>query len=155
MDEIFGLIDSLEATILEGKKLPFSDKVILEEHKILELVDKIRLIIKTNGSIVKRSVDLTKRSESESIAQEMIEPKVVIPQTPTARAQSDKDLQEAKQEAEKIKAGAHEYADYVMANLQLLVTKMQTNLVKAEKTITDSRALLERNPKSPNEGRQS
>ncbi len=155
MDEIFGLIDSLEATILEGKKLPFSDKVILEEHKILQLVDKIRLIIKSNGTIVKRSVDLTKRSEPDTIPQEVIPPKVVIPQTPTARAQSDKYLQDAKEESEKIKAGAHEYADYVMANLQLLVTKMQTNLVKAEKTITDSRALLERNPKSHNEGPQS
>lgn len=127
MDEIFGLIDSLEAVILEGKKVPFSDKIMVEEHRVLQMIDKMRLVIKSNGSIIKRSIDLTKKEEPV---------KVHVPPTATQQAASEL-------EAEKIKQGAHEYADYVMANIQLMITKMQTNLVKAEKVITESRSMID------------
>ena len=125
MDEIFGLIDALEAVVLEGKKVPFSDKIMVEEHRLLQMIDKMRLVIKSNGSIIKRSIDLTKKEEAK--------PKVEPQKT---------DQVTAELEAEKIKKGAQEYADYVMANIQLMITKMQTNLVKAEKIITDSRSMI-------------
>ena len=31
LSEVLGIVDSLEATILESKKLPFSDKIIINE----------------------------------------------------------------------------------------------------------------------------
>ena len=48
----------------------------------------------------------------------------------------------ATQKATKIKEGANDYADYVLANLQLTLTKMQKNLIHLEKNIESGRQIL-------------
>ena len=137
MNELMGLLDSLEATILEGKRIPLTDKIMLEEKKILSLVDKLRLVLKSNGSIVKRLVDQSRQEEAQKTKSESAIPGRVPEQMEDLLAQ-------AHVEAEKIKDGAKEYADYILANLQLLVTKMQKNLIKVEKGIEDGRHLIEK-----------
>ncbi len=137
MNELMGLLDSLEATILEGKRIPLTDKIMLEEKKILSLVDKLRLVLKSNGSIVKRSVDQSRKEEAQKTKSDSAIPGRVPEQMEDLLAQ-------AHVEAEKIKDGAKEYADYILANLQLLVTKMQKNLIKVEKGIEDGRHLIEK-----------
>ncbi len=49
---------------------------------------------------------------------------------------------QAIQKANKIKDGANDYADYVLANLQLTLTKMQKNLIHLEKNIDSGRQIL-------------
>ena len=50
---------------------------------------------------------------------------------------------EAEKKAQEIKNGANEYADYILANIQLMVTKMQKNMIGIEKNLVNGRALIE------------
>jgi hypothetical protein len=137
MNEMYGLLDSLEAVILEGKRVPLTDKIMVDEKRILGILDKVRLGLKSNGSIVKRTVDQSRnrgKSETKQFSVPDDAPEAVTDL-----------LAQAQKEAVEIRDGAKEYADYVIANLQLLVAKMQKNLLKVEKNVDDSRGLLEKN----------
>ena len=52
MSEILGLLDSVEAEILEAKRIPLLDYVILDERKVLLILDKLRLTLQGNGQSV-------------------------------------------------------------------------------------------------------
>ncbi len=130
MSEILGLLDSLEATILDGKKIPFASKLMVDERRCLHIIDKIRLVLQSDGDTARKAIDLTKAEEKEEAP---------VQESPMSEADI---LQTAQREAEKMKSGASEYADYVLANLQLIVTKMQKNLVRLEKNIQGGREVL-------------
>ena len=129
MNDILGLVDSLEATILESPKVPLTDKLIIEEKKILQLVDKVRLAIK-DGGIARQSIDINKEFSIQDPVQ-----KVVKPQD---------NISEAQEKARQVKQGANEYAEYVLSNLQLSITKLQNHIVKLEKNIENGREVLEK-----------
>jgi len=133
MDELLGLIDSLEATILDSKKIPMTDKCILEEQQILQLVDKIRMTLKSGESLARQSVDLSQ--EDDSVNNESIDK--------VKDEDADAVLRDSLREADEIKQGAQEYAEYILANLHLMVTKMQKNLIKVEKNLESGRDLLD------------
>ena len=40
MDEILGLIDALEAVVLEGQKIPLTEKALIDEKKALNILDQ-------------------------------------------------------------------------------------------------------------------
>ena len=57
--ELLGIVDSLEATILEASKIPFSDNIIIDEKSLLSLIDKIRIAMKSQGNIAVSYTHLT------------------------------------------------------------------------------------------------
>ena len=132
MNEAFGLIDALEALILEGKRVPLSDRIMVSETKILELIDKLRLIIQSNGNVVHRAVDIGHKEVaafSEFGRQEI--------------GSAEDGVFEAQKKAEKIKSGANEYADQILANLQLTIAKMQKNLAKMDQNLESGRKMID------------
>lgn len=132
MDELLGLIDSLEASILDAKRIPMTDKVIVEEHSILQLIDKIRLSAKSGENLARQFIE-------KSLEEDVVEEHSTV---------EDQDIQDVlaqtKKEANEIRVGAQEYAEYVLANLHLMVTKMQKNLIKLEKNLEGGRDILDR-----------
>ena len=136
MSKIDGLLDAMEATILEGNSIPLTGKVVLDQEKLLMLLDKIRLTVKSSGSVVESNVDVKRKSQLEMLQSSDV-------------SVSNEDLQsvntlldQARQDSEKIKKGSNEYADYVFANLQLTMTKVQRNLSKIQTTIDNGRDML-------------
>ena len=59
--EILGLLDTLESMILEGFKIPLTKKTLINEDKILQVIDKIRLVSQGGGDFVKKAIE--KRGE--------------------------------------------------------------------------------------------
>ena len=49
--EILGLIDTLESMILEGFRVPLTKKTMINEEKVLQVIDKIRLVAQGGGSL--------------------------------------------------------------------------------------------------------
>jgi len=117
MNDILGLIDGLESAILDSKKIPFTDKFIIEEKIILKLIDKLRLAAKDN-SVIKQAIDIDAK-ESLSKTTSFNEP----------------GLSDLKKEAES-------YAKDVLGHLQLTVTKLQQKLGHLEKTLENGRERL-------------
>ena len=121
MSEILGLLDALESVVLESKKIPLTENIILEERKVIDLIDKIRITVNSNGNNVRKTVDINEESSNQS-------DDIVIDKLKPTQKESD-----ILEEAKKIKEGASEYAEYVLTSLQLTITKMQNNLIKLER----------------------
>jgi len=138
LNDILGLLDSLESIILEGKKVPFSEKVLLDEKALLQIIDKIRLSMSGNGNVARNAVDISKDIGAKQLSFDSELQKSndeTLPKTD--------DMEVAKQYVDKIKEGANDYADYILAHLQLLLTKMQKDMIKLEKNIESGRSFLE------------
>lgn len=116
MMELLGLLDTLEATILSGKKSLFSEKVTMPSTKLLEIIDKMRIIMKSGGGTAKRAI------ENLSIHDPHNE-KVI--------------LSKVQREALLIKEGANMYADETLAYLKATVLRL-------ERTIENGRRRLEK-----------
>jgi hypothetical protein len=134
MSELLGLLDALEAVILDSKKIPLTDNIVINEYKLIDIIDKARLVIKTKGDILKEKYQL--RQESS--------PEVNLQSSKVTKSDIDLEMEKIK----KIKQGAQEYASFVLSNLQLTVTKMQNNLIKLEKNIESGRDIIEKKNES-------
>lgn len=134
MSELLGLLDALESVILDSKKIPLTDNVIVNEQKLIDIIDKARSVIKTKGDILKEKYKMIQESSTENNVQ-------------TSKiTKSDIDIEMEK--IKKIKQGAQDYAAFVLSNLQLTVTKMQNNLIKLEKNIESGRDIIEKKNES-------
>ncbi|NQY73447.1 MAG: hypothetical protein HRT90_01650 [Candidatus Margulisbacteria bacterium] len=144
MSELLGLIDSIEATILESKKIPLTDKVVLEEKKILILLDKLRLAVKSNGNVIRESIEQSlnsnERHEQPKPTKEPSQKEEPIPVSEEILASQL--VQDAQKKSDGMVKDTKEYVDYMMANLQLMVTKVHKNLMTMENSIETSRQQL-------------
>ncbi|RAP27360.1 hypothetical protein DID74_00685 [Candidatus Marinamargulisbacteria bacterium SCGC AG-333-B06] len=127
MSKLLGLLDVLESKILDGKKVPLTEKVMVDEQDVISIIDKIRSVL-----------------QSDDVIQNNIQVKAVNEElSKTNRASIEAEKNSDIEKAKKIKEGAQEYAQYILSNLQLIVTKMQNNLVKLEKNIEGGRKIIE------------
>jgi hypothetical protein len=131
MNDILGLVDSLEALILESPRIPMTEKLIVVEKDALQLIDKIRMSIK-NGNVSRAHIDINKDLLVE------------VPVADSPKEQPKLTIADATTQAKKIKQGANDYAEYVLSNLQLSVTKLQNQIIKLEKNIENGRDVLEK-----------
>lgn len=134
MNEVLGLVDSLEAMVLESGKIPMTDKLIIPEKKIIQLIDKIRYVVKS-GDVAKQAIDVNK-----AIVIDPVVPEQDVEETPISKEY----IQSAEEKARQIREGADQYAEQVLTNLQLMVTKLQNQMIKLEQSIENGREVLEK-----------
>lgn len=139
--EILGLIDALEATVLSSPKVLLTNKTIIDEKKILNLIDKMRIVIKNDES--KYVSSSTAEDEYKQISTVSRTDVLDQPSPPKVSQDTlddvDKIIFQAKEQAGDIIESADSYAMQVLEKLHLSVLKMQRNIVRAEKTIKDSK----------------
>lgn len=116
--EILGLLDALESMILDGFKIPLTKKTLINEEQILGVIDKIRLVVQGGGNFAKKA--LGERAENPNAPEAVSQPEE--PSTPANK--STEVLQQAYQLAKEVKEGADNYADEVLSNLELTVTRL-------------------------------
>lgn len=137
MSKLLGLIDVLESIIDEAKSVPLSTKVIVDEQEILAICEKIREVIKSE-EVIENTIEVkdTQQGAHSSFQTDVSDKKKDVSST-------DEWIKEELKKIKKIKNGADDYAEYVLSNLQLTVTKMQNNLIKLEKNIESGRKVIE------------
>lgn len=149
MDKLLGFLDSLESLVTESKQIPMTNKVIIQQDQLLILVQKMRDLIKTKGEIIQTEVIAP--SYNGSLQTDPLLDNHLTQDSTDANTQTHEiDLQTKQriaQEAEKIKEGSHIYADDVLANLQLVTTKIQNDILRIKKTIENGRQLIENKKK--------
>jgi hypothetical protein len=47
--EILGLLDHLESIVLDSAKVPFTKKIMVDEDKLLSVIDKMRMVMQGGG----------------------------------------------------------------------------------------------------------
>jgi hypothetical protein len=127
--EILGLLDTLEALLLDGFKIPFTGKTLVNEDNILALLDKIRLVAQGGDDFARKAIGDKERKPGSGRAAALDE--VVPPKERPAAGKfgprgeaTDTEgkaieiLQQAYQIAKDIRGGADKYADEVLSNLE-------------------------------------
>ncbi len=120
--EVLGLLDVLESNILDGIKLPFTKKMLIDEEKVLSIIDKMRLVVQGGGSLAKDAIS-GRPIKKEEIPESFDE-------TEDLNLKNKDDvkaveiLQQAYQMAKEIRDGADKYADEVLANLEATSTRI-------------------------------
>ncbi len=127
--EILGLLDTLEALILDGFKIPFTGKTLVNEDKILALLDKMRLVAQGGDDFAKKAIgDKEKKAApaKAAVLDEVVPPKERSAasrlgprgETTDTEGKAIEILQQAYQIAKEVRGGADKYADEVLSNLE-------------------------------------
>jgi hypothetical protein len=130
MDNIKGIIFSLESLLKTSKKAMLSNKIAVDANKINQLVEKLKEAIGTYET-TQKTVQAPQYAVEHATQH--------APQSP----ENNTEVIDAQKVAFKMKKDADDYADGILSRLQLLVTKMQTNVIKMEKNISEGRRLIE------------
>ncbi|MFA6169557.1 MAG: hypothetical protein WCW67_02230 [Candidatus Margulisiibacteriota bacterium] len=114
--EILGLLDTLESVILDSTKIPFSKKVIVDEAKVLSIIDKIRLVTQGGHDFAKKALV---RNDAGPEAAAAAPAGASEPERKGAfEGKTQEIIEQAYQLAKEIRGGADKYADEVLANLE-------------------------------------
>lgn len=54
--EILGLLDTLESIVLDSAKIPFTKRIMVDEERILSIIDKMRLVIQGGSDFAKTAI---------------------------------------------------------------------------------------------------
>lgn len=146
--DILDLLDELERRILNGRQTVLMKKTeaIVDKHEMLDLLEAIRKVIDEKYQML-RLDDETDADESTetSVSRKAVEDKFA------SDPESFDIVKEAKREAQLIKGEIDEYADHVLLNLKLTVTKFKRKLVKLDNVLDMSRDRLEKSVFFPTE----
>lgn len=115
--EILGLIDTLESMILDAFKIPFSKKIVVDEERVLSVIDKIRLVVQGGGNIARKAVDKDRRERNAQIVEVPAELK-------SEQGKATDIIEQAYKLAKEVREGADKYADEVLSNLELTSTRI-------------------------------
>ena len=121
------LLDRLEGIIEDSKRMPLSNKVLVDAYDVLELLDKIRIslpdevkkaeeLLKGRDAVIAeatREAESLRGSASEYLKSMVSEEEIVK----AAEIESTRILDQAQRDAEDIRKGASQYAAEVLLKL--------------------------------------
>lgn len=137
------VIEELEREVQEAKKMPLTNKILIEEDLLYKYVDAMRAhipedirqaqwISKEKDRILKDAKDEAKKivNSTENKMQEMCDEKEIIK---IANQKAKEILDQANQKSAKIIQGSYQYVDDIMSDLEKRMDK-QLKEIRAGKT---------------------
>lgn len=134
--DIMGLIDRLEDVIANGRKVPLSGSVIIQEQKIYEIIDELRTALpeelKQARWIIKERQEMIEEAEKEANriieenrqrAEAMVQDREIVKM---AERKASEIIEAAQSREREIRLGAEDYADEMLANLEVNLGKLLT-----------------------------
>ncbi|TET55011.1 MAG: ATPase [Actinobacteria bacterium] len=134
--DIMELIDKLEDYITTAKKVPLTNTVIIDEQKVYEIIDQIRANfpdeIKQARWVVKERDEMMEEANKESKniiedskkkAKELASENEILK---LAESQSNEILENARNKEREVRLSAEDYADEMLANLEVNLGKLLT-----------------------------
>ncbi|MGQ9925916.1 MAG: hypothetical protein ACUVS4_03505 [Chloroflexaceae bacterium] len=121
--ELDDLIDELEDVLAEGRRVPFSGRLLVDEERILDIIDRMRVAIPEEHKRARRIVQEQERliAEAQARVQQVLEERGLLE---AVEAERTRLLQQAEQEASMVRAGADEYARQVLEDLDARLAKL-------------------------------
>jgi hypothetical protein len=154
--DIIFLVERLEALIANGKKLPLTNNVVVDQVGALDLIDQLRVAVPEEIRAAKRINSEGERiiekaqEESEQIigrAQEqaafLIEERGLLL---AAEQESHRIIDNADAEGQEVRRGADEYAAGVLIGLEGDVVRTLQSIKKGIQLLDERRATLRANP---------
>lgn len=151
--EIMGLIDRLEDIIANGRKVPLTASVMLSEAGLYEVIDELRAALpdelKQARWIVKERQEMIEEADKEAnriIEEARARAELIVAEREVVKLAERKagDLIESAQAREReIRLGAEDYADEMLANLEVNLGKLLTAVQRGRDRL---QGRLERTP---------
>jgi transcription initiation factor TFIID subunit TAF12 len=136
--DILQLIDRLEELFNDAKAVPFTHNVIVDEDRMLELIDQMRIAIpdevkKAQQVVAQRDRVMAQAQEeanrtvqiARDKAAEMVQKDII---TQEAQRRAEQILNQARAEAEAIRADADNYVLETLLQLQDQITKLSNQV---------------------------
>ena len=120
--EILGLLDHLESIVLDSAKIPFSKKIMVDEDKLLTVIDKIRMVLQGGNDYAKKAIGKSEEPAGGRAA--MTIEAAEAEHRPQAESKAVEVMEQAYKMAKEIREGADKYADEVLANLEATSTRI-------------------------------
>jgi cell division septum initiation protein DivIVA len=152
--DILQLIDRLEELFNEAKALPFTHNVVVDEDKMLELIDQMRIAIpeevkKAQQLIAQRDRVMAQAQEeanrtlqiARDKADQMAQKDMIAQE---AQRRADQILSQARAEAEGIRADADNYVLDTLLNIQDQISKMSNQVNNGIRVLQEEQ--LRKNP---------
>lgn len=121
------MIDELEDVIAEGKRVPFSGRLLIDEDRVLDIIDRMRVAIPEELRQARRIISEQERliSEAQERVQQVLQERGLLEAIEAERARL---LEQAEREARAVRAGADEYARQVLEELEQRLLKVITSV---------------------------
>lgn len=134
--DIMALVDKLEDLIATGKKLPLTNSVVVNEKDLYNIIDEVRATLpdelKQARWIVKERQEMIEEAEKEAnrIIEEAREKASALAAETEVVKRAEKQaadiLDAARAREREIRLGAEDYADEMLANLEVNLGKLLT-----------------------------
>ncbi|MDY6874878.1 MAG: hypothetical protein SWK90_01555 [Chloroflexota bacterium] len=154
--DILHLIDRLEETIKDGKRLPFSSLQLVDERRLWPLLDQMRISIPDEVRRAERTIREKERTMAQ--AHEEAERIVALARSEAAQLTAEHTIaqaadaravashERAEREAESIRAGADDYAFDVLCKLEQELKRALSVIENGIRTIQVERTRGENQP---------
>jgi len=125
--ELDDLIDELEDALAEGRRVPFSGRLMVDEERILDIIDRMRVAVPEELKQARRVIGEQERllSEARAQVQQAMEEQGLLAAVEAERARM---LAEAEREAQAVRAGADDYAGQVLEELEQRLARLSASV---------------------------
>lgn len=153
--EIFTLLEAIEDLLEESKKIPFSNKCVVDKDEVLDIVKEIRLklpdelkqakwVKEERTRIIqeakKEGEDIVKEAENRIIA--MIDEHEI---TRKAYDEKQRIIESANEIAREMSEGTKEYADNILSEIEETIITLKENMATAQATIESAVSTIKNN----------
>jgi cell division septum initiation protein DivIVA len=121
------LIDELEDSLAEGRRVPFSGRLLVDEERILDIIDRMRVAVPEELKQARRVIGEQERllAEARAQVQQAMEEQGLLAAVEAERARL---LAEAEHDAQGIRAGADDYARQVLEDLEQRLIRLTASV---------------------------
>ena len=125
--ELDDLIDELEDALAEGRRVPFSGRLMVDEERILDIIDRMRVAVPEELKQARRVIGEQERllSEARAQVQQAMEEQGLLAAVQAERARL---LDEAARDAQGVRAGADDYARQVLEELEQRLARLSASV---------------------------
>jgi vacuolar-type H+-ATPase subunit H len=145
------LVERLEQLLADGRKLPFSSSVMVDQAYALDLIDQLRMTIpeeiktaKRVNSEVDRLLEQAREEAEQILARSQEQATYLIEErelTRQADEMSVEILRQAHSQADVVRRGADDYAAEVLAKLEVEVMRTLKSIRMGLDVLDDRRAV--------------
>lgn len=126
-EDVDGLIDEFEALLAESKRVPFGKKLLVDDVRAMDLVDRLRTALPAEVRQAQRILDEQDHilNMAREQARRIINERGLAAQL---EAERERTLADAEQEAERIRNEADVYVHAVLSDLADRLMKIQASV---------------------------
>ncbi len=150
--DILYLVDRLEAAINKGTAVPFSNKRMIDEDECLDIIDQLRIAVPEE---IKQSRRVTQekdrilaqaKEEADRIVQmakdDAVRQADLSEVVKTAQSRASSIMTQAEADAKSTRAGADEYAQQVLTDLQQRLDELTARVATLQGTVHNGLRIL-------------